>query len=168
MELRVLGGLGGGAPQGLEEVVQLLLQCLAAEVLADLGDARDADDPAVVGGVEVVLVQPLGQGLPLAGDAAGDRDDVLRRRGGLRAVPPLRRARGGGGGRSVGAWGAWGWGGGGALGEERGDGAAFIPRDMGDDWKAGAGLCLVGGGGGSGQVPTEEPCGWRWVLLSCP
>ena len=27
---------------------------------------------------------------------------------------------------------------------------------------------LSGGGGGSGRVPTEEPCGWRWVLLSCP
>ena len=21
---------------------------------------------------------------------------------------------------------------------------------------------------GSGRVPSEEPCGWRWVLLSCP
>ena len=31
-------------------------------------------------------------------------------------------------------------------------------------------LCLVWGGGGgrSGRVPSEEPCGWRWVLLSCP
>ena len=29
------------------------------------------------------------------------------------------------------------------------------------------GICLVGGGG-SGRVPSEEPCGWRWVLLSCP
>ena len=32
---------------------------------------------------------------------------------------------------------------------------------------AGTGLCLVGGGG-SGRIPSEEPCGWRWVLLSCP
>ena len=24
------------------------------------------------------------------------------------------------------------------------------------------------GGKGSGRVPSEEPCGWRWVLLSCP
>ena len=23
------------------------------------------------------------------------------------------------------------------------------------------------GGGGSGSVPSEEPCGWHWVLLSC-
>ena len=30
-----------------------------------------------------------------------------------------------------------------------------------------AGLCLEGGGG-AGRVPSEEPCGWRWVLLSCP
>ena len=39
-------------------------------------------------------------------------------------------------------------------------------------WRAGAvwpraGLCFVGWGG-SGRVPSEEPCGWCWVLLSCP
>ena len=39
-------------------------------------------------------------------------------------------------------------------------------------WRAGAvwprtRLCFVGWGG-SERVPSEEPCGWRWVLLSCP
>ena len=29
-------------------------------------------------------------------------------------------------------------------------------------------LLLSGGGGGPGRVPSEDPCGWRWVLLSCP
>ena len=24
------------------------------------------------------------------------------------------------------------------------------------------------GRGGAGRVPSEEPCGWRWVLLSRP
>ena len=34
--------------------------------------------------------------------------------------------------------------------------------------RGGAQAVAQWGGGGSGQVPSEEPCGWRWVLLSCP